>query len=91
MDTERGTDFYAKDVPERKIHPEAFDFDALYTRSLADVSEAVKALDPATYSVVVIAPALRADVANACSPHAVTSAVVASNAGGAVGPHLFDH
>jgi DNA polymerase III delta prime subunit len=54
VDTERGTDFYAKDVPERKIHPEAFDFDALYTRSLADVSEAVKNLDPATYSVVVI-------------------------------------
>lgn len=54
VDTERGTDFYAKTVPARKIHPEAFDFDALYTRSLAEVDIAVRALDPATHSVVVL-------------------------------------
>ncbi len=32
VDTERGTDFYCKDVPSRAVHPQAFDFDALYTR-----------------------------------------------------------
>lgn len=54
VDTERGTDFYAKEVKERPIHPAAFDFDALYTKSLADVIRDVKALDPNKYSVVVI-------------------------------------
>ncbi len=53
VDTERGTDFYAKKAP-RDIHPEAFDFDALYTTSLADVLENVKSLDPKVYGVVVI-------------------------------------
>jgi hypothetical protein len=53
-DTEHGSDFYAKDIPERKFHPEAFDFDALYTRSITEVFDAVKGLDPKEYSVVVI-------------------------------------
>lgn len=44
VDTERGTDFYT----------EKFDFDAIYTRSLADVQEAVESLDPKTHSVIVI-------------------------------------
>jgi hypothetical protein len=54
VDTERGTDFYCKAVAERAVHPEAFDFDAIYTRSLMEVLKEVRALDPAQYSVVVI-------------------------------------
>lgn len=54
IDTERGTDFYVKDVKDRKVHPEAFDIDTLYTKSITDVLEAVKSLDPSEYAVVVI-------------------------------------
>lgn len=54
VDTERGTDFYAKEVKARKVHPEAFDFDCIYTRSLLEVLDAVKVLDPEEHSVVVI-------------------------------------
>lgn len=54
VDTEHGTDFYCKNVPERQVHPEAFDFDALYTRSLTEVIESVKGLDPSEYAVVVL-------------------------------------
>lgn len=44
IDTERGTDFYT----------EAFDFDCIYTRSLAEVLEAIAELDPKTHGVIVI-------------------------------------
>lgn len=54
VDTERGTDFYCKAVPARQVHPEAFDFDALYTRSLTEVLSAVKALKPEEYGCVVL-------------------------------------
>jgi hypothetical protein len=54
VDTERGTDFYCKAVANRAVHPEAFDFDALYTRSLTEVVTAVKGLSADTYSVVVV-------------------------------------
>lgn len=54
VDTERGTDFYCKEVSSRKIHPQAFDFDALYTKSITEVLDAVKGLDPNVYSVIVI-------------------------------------
>lgn len=54
VDTEHGTDFYCKAVPTRAVHPDAFDFDALYTRSLTEVVAAVKGLKPETYGVVVI-------------------------------------
>lgn len=54
IDTEHGTDFYCKDVPSRSIHPAAFDFDALYTKSLMESLEAVKGIDLATHGVVVI-------------------------------------
>lgn len=54
VDTERGTDFYAQAVKARQVHPDAFDFDAIYTRSLADITEAVNSLDPAVYGVVVL-------------------------------------
>ena len=54
VDTERGTDFYCQSVPTRNIHPNAFDFDAIYTRSVTEVSDEIRALDPAVYGVVVI-------------------------------------
>lgn len=54
VDTERGTDFYCKAVPERAVHPTAFDFDALYTRSLTEVLSAVKGLSPDEYGVIVL-------------------------------------
>lgn len=54
IDTEHGTDFYALPVTQRKWHPTAFDFDAIYSRSLADAIEAVKTLDTKTYGVLVI-------------------------------------
>jgi hypothetical protein len=44
IDTERGTDFYT----------ETFDFDCIYTRSLAEVLEAIAELDPKTHGVIVI-------------------------------------
>lgn len=53
-DTERGTDFYVQAVKERRTHPEAFDIDVLYTKSLADVTEAIHDLDPGLYGVVVV-------------------------------------
>jgi hypothetical protein len=54
VDTERGTDFYTQAVDRRSVHPEAFDFDCLYSRSLADVLAAVESLSSAKYGVVVI-------------------------------------
>jgi hypothetical protein len=54
VDTEHGTDFYCKTVPSRKVHPEAFDFDGLYSRSITEVAESVKSLKPEEYAVVVI-------------------------------------
>jgi len=54
LDTEHGTDFYAQAVKERAVHPEAFDFDAMYTRSIYETIEAVESLDPKTHGVVVL-------------------------------------
>ncbi len=54
VDTEHGTDFYSMEVPTRKIHPGAFDFDALYSRSITDIITAVKGLNPAEYGIVII-------------------------------------
>jgi hypothetical protein len=54
VDTERGTDFYCQRVPGRRVHPEAFDFDALYSKSLTEVLAEVKQLDLERYGVLVI-------------------------------------
>lgn len=54
IDTEHGTDFYCQKVEARRVHPEAFDFDALYTRSIYDVLDEVQKLDPKTHAVVVL-------------------------------------
>ena len=53
-DTERGVDFYSLDIPERTVHPKAFDFDRFITRSLMDTLAAVEELDPKVYGVLVI-------------------------------------
>lgn len=54
VDTERGTDFYCQAVPQRNVHPDAFDFDALYTRSITEVSQSIKGLSEDEYGVLVI-------------------------------------
>lgn len=54
VDTEHGTDFYCQSVPARKVHPDGFDFDAIYTRALTEVTTAVRALDTNTHGVVII-------------------------------------
>lgn len=54
VDTERGTDFYVKDVPARQVHPKAFDIDALYSRSLVEVLAAIRGLDQSVYGCVVL-------------------------------------
>jgi hypothetical protein len=54
VDTERGTDFYAQEVKARKVHPAAFDFDAIYDRGISDVSSAVFGLDPKEHGIVVL-------------------------------------
>lgn len=54
IDTERGTEFYTMDIPERRVHPAAFDFDRIITRSLMETLEAVEQIDPAVYGVLVI-------------------------------------
>uniref|UniRef100_A0A6M3LFY1 Putative ATPase domain containing protein n=1 Tax=viral metagenome TaxID=1070528 RepID=A0A6M3LFY1_9ZZZZ len=54
VDTERGTDFYCKTIPERKLHPQAFDFDALYTKSITEVIQSIKGLPSEQYGVIVL-------------------------------------
>lgn len=54
VDTERGTDFYCQEVPNRKVHPQAFDFDAIYTKSIMEILGAVKSLSPDEYGVLVL-------------------------------------
>lgn len=54
IDTERGTEFYAINIAERKVHPAAFDFDRLITRSIMETVEAIESIDPKEYGVVVI-------------------------------------
>jgi len=48
IDTERGADYYCLDIIERTVHPKAFDFDRLITRSLMETLEAVESIDPKT-------------------------------------------
>lgn len=54
VDTEHGTDFYCKDVPTRQCHASAFDFDAIYTRALTEITAAIKGLKESEYGVVII-------------------------------------
>lgn len=54
VDTEHGSDFYCQTVQTRAVHPEAFDFDALYTRSITEAVSAVRTLSTEEYGVVII-------------------------------------
>src|SRR5271169_5688151 len=54
VDTEHGTAFYGQEVAQRRIHPQAFDFDVLYTKSITEVINAVRQLDCNTHGVLVI-------------------------------------
>ena len=54
VDTEHGTAFYGQPVPQRTVHPDAFDFDVLYTKSITEVITAVRQLDCNTHGVLVI-------------------------------------
>lgn len=54
VDTEHGTDFYCQNVPQRKVHPDAFDFDAIYTRSLTEVLSEVRKLKAEQYGCIVV-------------------------------------
>lgn len=54
VDTERGTDFYCMKVKDRQLHPDAFDFDALYTKSITEILEEIKKLEPKEYGVIII-------------------------------------
>jgi hypothetical protein len=42
------------DVKDRTMHPQAFDFDALYTKSITEILESIKGLSPAQYGVLII-------------------------------------
>ena len=54
VDTESGTDFYTQTIEERPIHPEAFDFDRIVTKSLAQTNQEVDGIDPSEHGIVVI-------------------------------------
>lgn len=54
VDTERGTDFYTREIAERRPHPAAFDFDALYSRSLSETLSALRDVSAKEYGVIVI-------------------------------------
>jgi AAA domain-containing protein len=54
IDTEFGTAFYGQTVPQRKVHPERFDFDVLHTKSITEVLAAIKQLDLERHGVLVV-------------------------------------
>lgn len=54
VDTETSTAFYRKRVAKRRVHPAAFDFDLLETKSLHETATEIRKLDSAKYDVVVI-------------------------------------
>jgi len=54
VDTEAGSSFYGIEVKERSVHPDAFDFDVLYTRSLTETLAATKELDTDKYGVIIL-------------------------------------
>lgn len=54
VETEHGTDFYCKKNPHRLVHPEEFDFDAMYTRSLTEVLAELRKFDTAKYGVLIV-------------------------------------
>jgi predicted ATP-dependent serine protease len=53
-DTENGTAFYGQKIAQRAVHSDAFDFEVLYTKSITQVLDAVRSLDPSIQDVLVI-------------------------------------
>src|SRR5262245_1803474 len=53
-DTEQGTAFYAQQVSQRAVHPEAFDFDVLHSKFITEVVAAVRGLDLTAHGVLVV-------------------------------------
>ena len=59
LDTEHGTDFYSADTraaeQPRSVHPQAFDFDVLHTRTLTDAIRSIEWLKTSDeYGVVIV-------------------------------------
>lgn len=54
LDTEKSTALYIRDVPERVVHPKAFDIDILETKSIFDALEAVESINPDEHGVLVV-------------------------------------
>lgn len=54
IDTERGTDFYAQNVPDRHSHPHAFDFDCIYTRAVTEIVKELRGLKYPEHCVICI-------------------------------------
>jgi hypothetical protein len=50
----RGSDFLCQAVPERKVHPEAFDFDRANTRAVFEIRDVIRSIDTDTYGVVLL-------------------------------------
>jgi hypothetical protein len=54
VDTEMGSAFYAQQVEQRAVHPEAFDFDVLHSKAVTEVLAGVRGLDLDAYGVLVV-------------------------------------
>lgn len=54
VDTENGTIFYEKEIPERTVHPAAFDFDVLKSRSITEISAAIMEINPDECGAIII-------------------------------------
>ncbi len=55
VNTEQGgIDFYTQKVPTRKPHPEPFDVDELFSRSVTEITRELRALSPAEHPVIVV-------------------------------------
>lgn len=53
-DSEHGSDFYLEKVAARACHPEAFDFDADYDKSLSGITRMVTTIKGKTHRVLII-------------------------------------
>lgn len=54
IDTENGTNPYTVPNEHRAEHPDAFDFDVIRTRSLAEILSAIEGLDPKTHPFLLL-------------------------------------
>ncbi len=54
IQTERGADFYCTAVPARNVHPEAFDFDVVHTKSITDALAECRGLDTQVHGVLIV-------------------------------------